>query len=71
MNRFLVAMAGDRVAEAALRVALLTYADTSSPDYAADVEYAQNRLAIAARNLVQLVDRLPADQQPTGWKDAS
>ncbi|MEU3261003.1 hypothetical protein ABZ694_24975 [Streptomyces albidoflavus] len=30
-------------------------------------EYADEQLALAARNLTRAVDALPADEQPIGW----
>lgn len=46
------------------------YAD-EGPHAAAQSEYDDERLALAARDLVRAVDALPADDQPVGWRPAS
>lgn len=62
------AEARDELIRAALRViAADHYADDAAPHADAESEYAGERLALAARALVQAADALPADQQPVGW----
>ena len=56
------------VIKAALRVISATHYSRASDPYAdAEHEYAGEQLALAARALVQAVDRKPADEQPIGW----
>lgn len=58
----------ETVVKAALRVITAThYAREDDPHADADHEYSQEQLALAARALVEAVDKLPEDKQPIGW----
>lgn len=58
----------DDLIKAALRVISAThYSRPEDPHGDAEHEYAGEQLALAARALVQAVDRKPADDQPIGW----
>lgn len=46
------------------------YAD-EGPHADAQAEHDDDRLALAARDLVRAVDALPADEQPVGWRPTS
>ena len=60
--------AHDNVVQAALSVIQTThYSRAEDPHADAAAEYSQEQLALAARALVEAVDKLPADQQPIGW----
>lgn len=53
---------------AALRcIAADYFADDADPHADAESEYAGERLALAARELVAAVDALPEGDQPIGW----
>lgn len=43
------------------------YYREEDPHADASREYADEQLALAARNLARAVDALPADEQPIGW----
>ncbi|MCX4444766.1 hypothetical protein ACFY9R_29170 [Streptomyces albidoflavus] len=43
------------------------YYREEDPHADASREYAEEQLALAARNLARAVDTLPADEQPIGW----
>lgn len=58
----------DDLIRAALRVIGSThYGRESDPHADAEQEYASEQLALAARALVEAVDRKPEDEQPIGW----
>jgi hypothetical protein len=58
----------ETVVKAALRVVTAThYAREDDPHADADHEHSQEQLALAARALVEAVDKLPEDKQPIGW----
>lgn len=58
----------DTVIKAALRVIEADhYARAEDPHADAEQEHASEQLALAARALVQAIDRKPADDQPIGW----
>jgi len=58
----------DTVVKAALRVIEGThYGRVDNPHADAEVQYGREQLALAARALVEAVDRMPADEQPIGW----
>lgn len=44
-----------------------TYTRALSPEDSTPLDVATGRLAVAARNLVELTDRAPARLQPEGW----
>lgn len=53
---------------AALRyIAARDYGDEGHADYYADIEYAEDGLAVAARDLAEAVEALPREDQPVGW----
>lgn len=63
-----VDQAQSRVEGAALRaVAAHHYAADNDPHADAYAEYAGERLALAARDLVRAVDALPEGKRPVGW----
>lgn len=58
----------ENVIKAALRVIGSTHYQRAEDPYAsAEQDYAEEQLALAARALVQAVDRKDADEQPIGW----
>lgn len=60
----------ENVIKAALRVIGSThYQRADDPHADAELEYAQEQLALAARALVRAVDRKDEDAQPIGWAD--
>lgn len=63
----------ENVIRAALRVIEGThYGRASDPHADAEQQYSEEQLALAARALVEAVDRKPADEQPVGWsRDAA
>ncbi|MFD3363622.1 hypothetical protein ACFWW5_11020 [Streptomyces albidoflavus] len=62
------AAAHQKLVTAALAVIETThYYRVEDPHADAAREYAEEQLALAARNLARAVDTLPADEQPIGW----
>lgn len=61
--------ARERVLGAALRVMTARHVAENDPrvDSASESEYADEMLALAARELTQATEALPADQRPVGW----
>jgi hypothetical protein len=60
--------ARERVEEAALRsITARHYADPAHQWAGAEAEYADELLALAARDLVRAVEALPEDKRPVGW----
>ena len=57
----------DALIAAALDRAQAEYAPEGDPQADAWAERADDRLAVAARDLVHAIDALPADQQPRDW----
>ena len=58
----------ETVIRAALRVIEGThYGRPEDPHADAEQQYGEEQLALAARALVEAVDRKPADEQPVGW----
>lgn len=58
----------ENVIRAALRVIGSThYQRADDPHADAEAQYAEEQLALAARALVQAVDRKEANEQPIGW----
>lgn len=58
----------ENVIKAALRVIGSThYQRADDPHADAEQQYGQEQLALAARALVEAVDRKSADEQPVGW----
>lgn len=58
----------EKVITTALRVIQGThYARADNPHADAEAEDGQEQLALAARALVEAVDKLPEDKQPIGW----
>lgn len=56
------------VERAALRaITADRYASESDPHADAESEYADEHLALAARDLVNAVEALPDDKKPIGW----
>jgi hypothetical protein len=62
-------VARERVITAALRVLTAERQEPHS-SAAAESEYADERLALAARELVRATDALDADEQPVGWAES-
>lgn len=52
---------------AALRVLSAERRDGAERGSADELDYAEDQLALAARQLVNATDALPADQRPVGW----
>jgi hypothetical protein len=61
-----VIQAREELVKAAIRCITSDYADPSA-DSASQAEYADEQLAIAARNLAEATEALPASQRPVGW----
>ncbi|MEX5634989.1 hypothetical protein [Parafrankia sp. FMc2] len=59
--------ARNEVIRAALRVLAAKWGDETDPHFDAEQQYADELLALAARQLVDATDALPADQRPVGW----
>ncbi|MFD3516277.1 hypothetical protein [Streptomyces sp. NPDC058657] len=58
----------ENLIRAALRVIESThYQRADDPHADAEVQYAQEQLALAARALTEAVDRQKPDEQPIGW----
>lgn len=57
----------DAVISASLDVLTAERSDVAISDFSASLARADDQLALAARELVQAVDALPADEQPPGW----
>jgi hypothetical protein len=62
-----VEVAQSRVISAALRVLSGDYEETAHGHSDAEAEYASERLALAARELMRAVDARPAAERPEGW----
>jgi hypothetical protein len=59
--------ARNELLRAALRVLDAERGDESDPHFGDELDYAQEGLALAARDLADAVNQMPADQQPVGW----
>lgn len=60
-------VARNEVIRAALQFLAAERGDEAGAYYDADMGLAEERLALAARQLVDATNALPADQQPVGW----
>jgi hypothetical protein len=58
--------AKDRLLRASLRCLSAQFAEESA-DAAADAEYADDELALAARDLTAATEALPVGHRPAGW----
>jgi hypothetical protein len=58
--------AKDRMLRAALRCLSAQFGPETA-DTAADAEYADDELALAARDLTAATEALPSDHRPAGW----
>lgn len=57
--------------EAVMRAILHSrYGDPAKPYYSAQLEHDEDAVALAARDLVKTINKLPAEQQPIGWNKA-
>lgn len=56
-----------RLLEAALAVLSSQYSTHISADSSASAEYADEMLALAARDLVEATNHLKASERPVGW----
>lgn len=62
--------AQEKLEGAALRsISVNYYGRVDDPNYAAEQEHVGEQLALAARDLVRLIDELPPDKRPVGWDD--
>jgi hypothetical protein len=64
-------IARNELLRAALRVLAAERGNESDPHFGDELDYAQEGLALAARDLVDAVNQMPADQQPVGWAQSS
>jgi hypothetical protein len=72
MTTFDVGRAQQRVEQAALRaITAHHYFRDEDPHADAAAEYADEQLALAARDLVRAVEALPEDKRPIGWDEHS
>lgn len=70
--RYAVPEARDRLTAAVLRsIRADHYANDADPNADAESEYAADQVALAARDLVESVNRLEPHQQPLGWPQPS
>jgi hypothetical protein len=65
------AQASRRVTVAALRLLAAELEEQEHAHSADEAQYAQELLALAARELTRAVDALPRSQQPVGWHDTT
>lgn len=61
--------AHENVMRAALRVLSAERGREDDPHFAAELDYAEELLALAARELTRATDALPEDEQPVGWRE--
>jgi hypothetical protein len=70
-DRLLATMAVDaarsKLKGAALAAVSASYGDETNQYYAASCEYADEHLALAARDLVNAINELPKESRPIGW----
>ncbi|MEV6638444.1 hypothetical protein AB0M54_47815 [Actinoplanes sp. NPDC051470] len=69
MSNIDVAMKTSAVVTSAVQCLAAERSNESSPHYAAHVEYSDELLALAARDLVRSIDALPPSERPIGWDD--
>lgn len=70
MSNIHLIQARENVISAVLRI-LSSERDQEHAHAADEAEYANEQLAIAARELTQATDAMPADRQPVGWNKAN
>jgi Arc/MetJ-type ribon-helix-helix transcriptional regulator len=59
--------AREELLRAALRRLSAEHGCEEDSHHAAELEYSDELLALAARDLTRATDALPADEQPIGW----
>ncbi len=71
MNEFTIDRAQHAVEQAALRsITAHHYFREEDPFAEAEGQYADEQLALAARDLVRAIEALPESQHPVGWNTA-
>lgn len=59
--------AREELVRSVLRYLSAEHGDPGDPHHAAELEYSEEQVALAARDLTRATDDLPADEQPIGW----